>query len=131
MKAPLIGTALFLAVLGVFVSCHNEDDDPHMALIGTWEEMSLEITDCIEEKYNASRSCDRSCQMITITQNTVTFGDDPPTSYAVDGNTITIVRGGLTLHPKFEVSGNTLVITIQYSGEEGGCKSVYTYRKSI
>lgn len=131
MKGPITATVLFSVTLALLVACRDEKDDPHMALIGTWEEMSLEITDCIEEKYNASRFCDRSCQMITITQNSVSFDDDPPTGYTIDGNTITIVRGGLTLHPTFEVSGNILTITIQYNEAEGGCKSVYMYRKSI
>lgn len=131
MKASFSGTTLLLAVLVMSVSCRDEKDDPHMALIGTWEEVSLEISDCIEERYNTSRFCDRSCQTITITQNSVAFDDDPPTSYSIDGNTITIIRGGLTLHPNFEVLGNILRITIQYNEAEGGCKSVYTYRKSI
>lgn len=129
MKVAIRGRALFLVVFALCVNCRDKADDPHMALIGTWEEISLEISDCLEEKYNASRSCDRACQMITITQSTVAFDDDPPTAYTVDGNRITIVRGGLTLQPTFEVSGNTLTITIQYSEAEGGCRSIYTYRK--
>ena len=130
MKLLFTQNYKLITVFLIFVSILScEDSETVNTLLGTWQEIKFEVTECENSDFNRIRECTSTCQQLTFTETTVTFDNDPPIAYALDGNVITIVIAGRTVYPIYSISNDQLTITIKDRPSEGSCKSVYTYKR--
>lgn len=110
-------------------SCKDDDDaNPADQLIGTWVEFSYVSSGCSDPSDNESGNCTK-CETLVATSTTLTFEGEPAYPYTVDGNTLSVTVGPQIYKVQFAVNGNELVLTIQDSDADGGCKSVTTYKR--
>lgn len=111
-------------------SCKDDDDDakPVDQLIGSWLEVSFVSSGCTDPADNETSTC-TTCETLVATSSTLTFESEPPYPYTADGNTLSVTVGSKIYTVVFAVTGDTLVVTIQDSADDGNCKKVTTYKR--
>lgn len=130
-KLLAIITAVVTSLL-LSTSCKDDDEKPGSALIGTWEQVSVTFSQCLDSNDNGVITC-TSCDRMVITENTVTFEGEPAEPYTATNSTIsfTTTLGATTVTEtvNYVITGTTLTITFKDDASDGGCLNTITFIK--
>lgn len=116
----------FLLLIGLFAIVSCDKDEPPIeekpSILGTWVLTNFSQEEFPNPDFNFSKNCTVDCDELSFSKTGINLNGDATFTYLISDNVITMKRisdNEITVS-RFTLTENTLIITTEGAGMEGG-----------